>query len=233
MKKNFLKVLTVGVLAGGVMFSSAQALVQTGNNNYPLRLQSSVQLAKNDSLKDGTYTVGIQVLKEKDNDLSMAGQYIGQNIKLDVKNGVIYANVDITRLDWMKNINIFVDGSDVKYETSKKGSQAGTLRFKVPSTKAKIMFKMNVVPMGNARVAFRVVMQNDVKAVSGSATINNTSNNTSQKKSVDNKKDNKNSNTTDKKELPQTGLPITQAELPMLGGLTTIAGMLLLKKKNK
>ena len=96
---------------------------------------------------------------------------------------------------------------------------------------------MNVVPMGNARVSFRVVLQNDLKSVSGKATINDTSKDSTLKKS-DAKETSANSNKEvkkdkDGKELPQTGLPITQAELPLLGGLTSMAGLFLLKKKNK
>lgn len=231
MRKNLLKVLTVGILAGGVLFSSSQAFAETGNINQSIKLEASSKLAKNDSLKDGTYNVSIQVLKEKENDLSMAGQYIGQKITLEVKGGQIYAIVDITRLDWMKNINIFVNGTDTKYDKTMSGNQAGKLKFKLPSTDAKITFKMNVVPMGNARVAFRVVMQNDIKPVSGAATINNTSKKSDSKatSTTNNKGDKKNK---DGKELPQTGLPITQAELPLIGGLTSMAGVFLLKKKN-
>ncbi|EDS78308.1 putative npqtn cell wall surface anchor protein [Clostridium botulinum C str. Eklund] len=230
MKKNLLKVLTVGILAGGVVFSSSQAFAESGNVNQPIKLEASSMLAKNDSLKDGTYKVSIQVLKEKEKDLSMAGQYIGQQITLEVKGGQIYATVDITRLDWMKNINIFVNGTDTKYDKTMSGSQKGKLKFKIPSMDAKITFKMNVVPMGNARVAFRVVPQNDIKPVSGAATINDTSKKsdsraTSTTSNKETKKDK------DGKELPQTGLPITQAELPLLGGLTSMAGVFLLKKK--
>ncbi|OOB76361.1 cell surface protein [Clostridium haemolyticum] len=234
MRKNLLKVLTVGILAGGVLFSSSQAFAQTGNVNQSIKLESGSMLAKNDFLKDGTYKVSIQVFKEKGNDLSMAGQYIGQQITLQVKGGQIYAIVDISRLDWMKNINIFVNGADTKYDKSMNGSQKGNVKFKLPSMDAKITFKMNVVPMGNARVAFRVVPQNDIKPTSEASTINNTSNKESKKS--DSKETSATSNKEtkkDRKKLPQTGLPITQAELPLLGGLTSMAGLFLLKKKNK
>lgn len=221
MKKGFLSGLAAAALLGAIIIPSTNALAKNLDNISNIKIESTKLLAENDVLKDGKYTESIQVLKEKDNDLSMAGQYIGQKIDLDVKDGTIYGSVHITRLDWMKNIQIFIDNEEVSYDTKKENEEAGILTFKMPNPKTQMVFKMNVVPMGDVRVAFRVVPQNDIEAVG--------------KEKSERKSDTTNSNSKAKKEgeLPKTGFPITQGDLPALGAISGVLGLAFWKKKDK
>ncbi|RXM58560.1 NEAT domain-containing protein [Clostridium tetani] len=159
MKKNFLKVLIVSVLVGGIASVSTQVFAQnigTTNSNSP------IILAQNDKLKDGKYDVSVQILKENSEELSMAGQYVNKNASLKVENGQSYITLNFSKINWMKNIKISVNGAEVSYKTIPSGENA-TITFKVPNTKANIRVAMNVEPMGNVSVAFRVAIQNDIK----------------------------------------------------------------------
>ncbi len=82
---------------------------------------------------------------------------------------------------------------------------------------------MNVVPMDNADVAFRIVLNDDIKKISGESPKQ------SSKKNDDNNKSSKSSNA--EKELPQTGFPISNGSLLLMGGLSTLLGAGLLKKR--
>lgn len=159
MKRNFLKVLIVSVLVGGMASASTQVFAQnigTTNSNSP------IILAQNDKLKDGKYDVSVQILKENSEELSMAGQYISKNAFLKVENGQTYMTLNFSKINWMKNIKISVNGAEVSYKTIPSGENA-TITFKVPDIKANIKVRMNVEPMGNVGVAFRVAIQNDIK----------------------------------------------------------------------
>ncbi|QBD84759.1 LPXTG cell wall anchor domain-containing protein [Clostridium tetani] len=161
MKRNFLKVLIVSVLVGGMASASTQVFAQNiGVNNS----NSPIILAQNDKLKDGKYDVSVQILKENSEELSMAGQYISKNASLKVENGQTYMTLNFSKINWMKNIKISVNGAEVSYKTIPSGENA-TITFKVPDIKANIKVRMNVEPMGNVGVAFRVAIQNDIKGL--------------------------------------------------------------------
>ena len=95
------------------------------------------------------------------------------------------------------------------------------LKFAIPNKKANIKFRMNVVPMGDADVAFRVVLNDNITKISGGSSNKNTQKNNSTKAGKDNSE----------KELPQTGFPISGSNLLVMGGLSTVLGAGLLKKK--
>lgn len=225
MKKKVLSLLIIGTLATGISGVMTSNVFAAGNLDNASK--SMVLLAKNDSLQDGKYSVGIKILKEKSDDLSMAGQYIGQTAKINVENGKMYLSVDVTRIDWMKNISVFLNGSSVNYDLKKASdNKNATVKFQIPNTKPDIKFGMNVEPMGNARVAFRVVLNDNITKLAGSTVKNNNDNDNKATSSSLAKA------TKSKGELPKTGSPISQSSLLWLGGLTTVLGGVLLKKKN-
>ncbi len=66
----------------------------------------------------------------------------------------------------MKNITATVDGNEINppvetIEKNDKGEEKGKIRFEIGSLDSKIMLNMNVVPMGNAKVGFRIVPEKD------------------------------------------------------------------------
>lgn len=226
MKKKVLSLLIIGILATGISSVMTSNVFAAENSHNASK--SMVLLAKNDILQDGQYSVGTKILKEKSNDLSMAGQYIGQTAKITVENGKMYLSVDVTRIDWMKNISVFLNGSSVNYDLKKASdNKNATVKFQIPNTKPDIKFSMNVEPMGNARVAFRIIL-NDAITTLGNGDIKSDNKKSTGKKVISSSAQHIKVN----KELPKTGSPISQTNLLWVGGLTTILGGVLIKIKN-
>ncbi|WP_053955874.1 NEAT domain-containing protein [Inediibacterium massiliense] len=124
--------------------------------------------------------VEIEVLKEDSNEQSMAHAYIGKKAGFEVRDGKQYLTVYIKRSEWMKNIDITVDGKSVKYDrkvvkTSSKEGENITVEFEIPNLDAKIKFHMNVLPMGEARVAFRIVPKKDTMSEKAKSSMSNSS----------------------------------------------------------
>lgn len=223
MKKRLLSLLIISVLTIGITTNITNNVFALENPTKDMVLQ-----AQNNILQDGKYSVSINVLKEQSDEYSIAGQYIKQASNISVENGKIYLSVNITRIDWMKNISIFVNGSSVSYNLNKSSDKNAVIKFQIPNVNAKIKFGMNVVPMDNARVAFRVTLSDNIKPLVNSTQQN--ANNKSNVKEVNNASVSKDSKSND--ELPKTGSPICQSNLLLLGGITTIIGIILVKKKN-
>lgn len=225
MKNRFVKMLLIGtVLIGGSMYSTEVFAINTNdmakiNNDKVVML-----LAKNDSIEDGRYNVEVQILKEKSEELSMAGQYVDGNAVIDVEGGNMYLTIKISRNDWMEDIKVSVNDSEVKYETVQQDNEGkvATLRFEIPNKNANVKFKMNVVPMGNVDVTFRIALNDDIQKISNGNLNKDT------KKSGNAKGT---SSTNNEKELPETGYPTSGGSLLVMGGLSTILGVGLLKRR--
>ena len=87
---------------------------------------SAAELAK---LSDGVYKLTGEMVKTNKVDMSMSNSAINHNIKLVVKNGVPYVNMNFNSLTvtslkgYLKNLNYYASG----YEVSKTGEPSGTL----------------------------------------------------------------------------------------------------------
>ena len=227
MKNKFIKLTLAGAISTGILISSSSVLATDINNNHG-QVHSNkniVLLAQKDGLEDGKYSVSFQTLKEKGAELSMAGQYVDSNGVLEVQGGNMYFTFKVLRNDWMKNIKVLVDHASVQYEHASQDNEGkvAAIKFQIPNKKPNIKIRMNVVPMDNADVAFRIVLNDDIKKISGESPKE------SSKKDDDNNKSSKSSNA--EKELPQTGFPISNGSLLLMGGLSTLLGAGLLKKR--
>ncbi|KGM94681.1 hypothetical protein Z968_11245 [Clostridium novyi A str. 4552] len=109
--------------------------------------------------KAKTKLISVKVLKEKNNEPSMAAQYVNKTVKYTEKDGKKYFTVTLNRMDWMKNVSIEVGGKEVVAEKNVNG-EIGEFTFEVANENTEVTMKMNVVPMGNARVAFRLSKSN-------------------------------------------------------------------------
>ncbi|GAA0785895.1 hypothetical protein GCM10008909_15320 [Hathewaya limosa] len=107
--------------------------------------------------------IQVKALKENSNEPSMAGEYLEKIVKYTEKDGKKYFTVTLNRMDWMKNIAIEVGGKEVEAEKKINGN-IGEFTFEVESENTEVMMRMNVVPMGNARVAFRLAKEQDSQA---------------------------------------------------------------------
>ncbi|MBE5684776.1 MAG: FMN-binding protein [Ruminococcus sp.] len=87
---------------------------------------SAAELAK---LSDGVYKLTGEMVKVNKVDMSMSNNAINHNIKLVVKNGVPYVNMNFNSLTitslkgYLKDLNYYASG----YEVSKTGEPSGTL----------------------------------------------------------------------------------------------------------
>ncbi|KGM97620.1 hypothetical protein Z956_01240 [Clostridium botulinum D str. CCUG 7971] len=108
--------------------------------------------------------IKIKAVKLNNNEPSMAGTYIGNEIKYTKKDGKTYCEFKILASDWMNNIKVQVDNNEVKYELEDIGDtevlgvkHKGTIiKFQVPKVNPSIKLNMFVVPM-KSEVGFRIV----------------------------------------------------------------------------
>ncbi|WP_202976467.1 NEAT domain-containing protein, partial [Anaerophilus nitritogenes] len=120
--------------------------------------------------EDGLYKIKIKTLKENDNSESMAITFLSEEAIYEVKNGKRYIKFVLIRSDWMKDKEVFVDGKKVNYDLSTikeydgkneegKDKIDSMIKFEIPSLDSKIECKMTIIPIGNIRVAFRLIPQ--------------------------------------------------------------------------
>ena len=222
---------------------------KTSNETKP----SEKVTTKSNKDKDGLYEVNIKALKENNNEPSMAGTYVGDKIKVQMKNGKKYAIVTFNRSDWMKNMDVLVNNKSQKYDvvnvkTNTAGEKTSTIKFEIPNLDSEIKFKMNVEPMGNARVTFRVLMQkNSLKFLEGTEYdpskaeeyLNNLANESKENKNSKGNLHNSNDNNNHiqygvpEKKLPKTGLPFGGGLVASIGGVLSGLGITLMKKNKK
>ncbi|WP_045517441.1 NEAT domain-containing protein, partial [Clostridium sporogenes] len=128
-------------------------------------VKAAVQNVNKNKEKSGLYEVTVKTLKENNDETSMAGGYL-ERVNYEIRDGKKYFILTLNRTDWMKNITATVDGNEINLpvetiEKNDKGEQKGKIRFEIGSLDSKIMLNMNVVPMGNAKVGFRIVPEKD------------------------------------------------------------------------
>ncbi|RXI43468.1 hypothetical protein DP130_13995, partial [Clostridium tetani] len=106
--------------------------------------------------------INVVVLKEDSNEPSMAGQYINKNVVYTEKDGKKYFTLTVNKIDWMKDIKVSVDGQSVAYDQKQSGENAD-LTFEVNGENSEVLLNMNIVPIGNTKVGFRIVNSNSIK----------------------------------------------------------------------
>ncbi|WP_142415560.1 NEAT domain-containing protein [Hathewaya massiliensis] len=157
---NEYRIIKSVISAGGferLIFSDiANAVAKKGENTKPEQKPEDKK-----EFKNGVYSLNAKILKENSDDPSMAAQYI-KDINCEIENGNKYITVSLNRIDWMKDLKVTVDGKEITPQITdriknKNGEEQGKIRFQIGSLNSKIMLHMNVVPMGNSTVAFRLV----------------------------------------------------------------------------
>ncbi|MCW6093604.1 NEAT domain-containing protein [Clostridium sporogenes] len=197
--------------------------------------------------KDGLYSLKAKILKENSDDPSMSAQYV-KDINYEVKDAKKYLIVTLNRTDWMKNITATVDGKEITPTVIEKiknnnGEEISRIKFPINSLDSKIKLTMNVVPMDNSRVSFRIVPdKNSLKSIKE---YNNIASEKDESNSENFKKEDKlvkiNSLADGGKEegkatgkvLPKTGSPINSGLLGSLGVIISGLGLGLKKKGKK
>ncbi|SHE98524.1 NEAT domain-containing protein [Clostridium fallax] len=209
---------------------------------------------KENKEKDGLYEISMKTLKENSDEPSMAGAYLGDKAKVEMKNGKKYVILTLNRSDWMDNIEALVNGKKANYDVLNvkslpNGEKTSTIRFEVPDLTSPITLKMNVKPMGNERVAFRVLLNKDslkylkntnydpkeaeeyldklAEDTKDKVKETNSTKESSNKNNIDSKKISK------EKKLPKTGVSIGGGIMATIGSIVSALGLALMKNKKR
>ncbi|RXI54049.1 hypothetical protein DP124_04705 [Clostridium tetani] len=131
--------------------------------------------------QNGVYRVDVKILRDKDNTPSMAGQYVKDVVDYEINDNKKYIVVTIDKSNWLKNIDVEVDGGSVKYNiideiTNSDGEKTSKIKFEVKDLDSKIKFSMNVEPMGNAKVSFRIAPDKNSMKFTGKSSTSKTKN---------------------------------------------------------
>ncbi|MCT4606134.1 MAG: NEAT domain-containing protein [Marinisporobacter sp.] len=198
-------VLVAGCLVAAPLSTSAQGTKAIEPlKKEVVQAEKIIVKGEQEPLKVGKYKVTVYALKKYVDEMSMAGQYMNSTGILEVvkdekdKNKTKeYLSINLIRTDWMENRKVMIDGKEVEHtstllKTYEEKNEVGknktdhTLRFEIPTVDAKISLGMNVIPMGNAAVEFRLDLQDDItklveKEVNNKAVINKETKETSKK----------------------------------------------------
>ena len=213
--------------------------IEKGGNNSTNESKYKVENLINKKVESNhkLYDISFKALKENSDEPSMAGEYI-KKVNYEEKDGKKYLIVDLDRIDWMKNIKVIVDGKEstpviTDIVKNSKGEESGRITFEIGSLDSQVMLTMNVVPMGNAKVRYRLVVDkntlkeiplSELKSKVSSGDIRKTSNTSNNTAKI-------NSKVLSKKKLPQTGCPVDTVKMSVIGGILASLGFILRRKK--
>ncbi|MCT4621213.1 MAG: NEAT domain-containing protein [Marinisporobacter sp.] len=174
-------ILVAGCLVAAPLSASAQVVKATEPvKKEVVQAEKTIVKGEQEPLKVGKYKVTVYALKKYVDEMSMAGQYMNSTGTLEVvkdekdKNKTKeYLSIHLKRTDWMENRKVMIDGKEIEHtskliKTYEEKNEVGKnktehiLRFEIPTVDAKISLGMNVIPMGNAAVEFRLDLQDDI-----------------------------------------------------------------------
>lgn len=182
---------------------------------------------------NGMYEFSLTCMKDKQDELSMAGTYVEPKGTLTKDEKGNHVSVKFMRSDWMKKIQIEIDGKDVPHEEEPGEGTEFFVKFDVPNGEPKIRVKLYVVPM-NADVAFRIVPNYDYKKISDDTSSQNqnpqsTSENQESSQSTNSNEENKTLTESNKPKLPQTGSNINLLNILSVSGV--LIGIAIITRK--
>lgn len=115
--------------------------------------------------KGKLYTIQNTVSHESETGKQMARKYLNSTSKVEEVDGKYYVTLTFTGSDFMKNHEIYVNGSKVSHTVAAKSGDSISLRFRVSSLSDTIKVGMYVVPMSR-NIDFTVkLLQNTLKFV--------------------------------------------------------------------
>ena len=125
----------------------------------------SIKTIESSKQNNKLYDIKVKILKENEDVQSMAANYI-KKVSYEIKDGKHYIIAKLNRSDWMSGIKAKVDGKEISPEILNKeknsnGEETSNIKFEVKDLSSKIVLGMNVEPMGNARVSFRIVSEEE------------------------------------------------------------------------
>ncbi|QZY55874.1 NEAT domain-containing protein [Crassaminicella profunda] len=188
MKNKLLVGMSSILVAGCLVATPLSASAQVVKASEPVKKEVTkaekvIVKGEQEPLKVGKYKVTVYALKKYVDEMSMAGQYMDAIAIIEVvkdeknkKKNKEYLSINLRRSDWMENRKVMIDGKEVEHtstllKTYEEKNEVGknktdhTIRFEIPKVDAKISLGMDVIPMGNASVEFRLDLQDDITKV--------------------------------------------------------------------
>ncbi|MCT4619326.1 MAG: NEAT domain-containing protein [Marinisporobacter sp.] len=119
-----------------------------------------------EEIGNGFYEADIKILKENEDQASIAEPYFLKKADVEVKDDKNYVRLFVKNEEDIKDLKIEVDGNHVKYETKMvkeydNGKKASMIKFEIPKLDATIKLKAKIVPEDNKEVTFRVLLDKD------------------------------------------------------------------------
>ncbi|MCT4621212.1 MAG: NEAT domain-containing protein [Marinisporobacter sp.] len=115
---------------------------------------------------NGFYEADIKILKENEDEASIAESYFLKKADVEVKDDKNYVRLFIKNKEDIKDLTVEVDGNNVECETKivkeyDNGKKANMVKFEIPKLDATIKLKAKIVPEDNKEVTFRVSLDRD------------------------------------------------------------------------
>lgn len=179
-----------------------------GNNNSSSNNSNSSSndiVVENNTIKGKLYTIKNEIISDSATGKQMARKYTSATTKIEEINGKMYATLTFTGVDLMSNHKIYVNGRLVNHSVTASSSSSKSIRFVIPNLNADIKVQAYIIPM-NATVTYGVKLLEDTLTFVKDFTAENGS-------------------------LPQTGSAFGSEMLLGLGGLLTLSGTLLRRKR--
>ena len=158
-----------------------------------------------ETVKGKLYTIQNQIVSDSETGKTMARKYLNSTTKIEEVDGKMYATLTFTGVDLMSNHKIYVNGSLVNYTVTSSTLSSKSIRFAIPNVNADIKVQVYVVPMGST-VTFGVKLLADTLTFVKEFDAENGT-------------------------LPQTGSVVNSQTMVAAGGLLTMAGALLRRKR--
>ena len=174
-----------------------------GSNNSSNSSNDTV--VENTTVKGKLYTIKNEIISDSATGKQMARKYTNSTTKIEEIDGKMYATLTFTGVDLMSNHKIYVNGKLVNYTVTASSSSSKSIRFAIPNVNADIKVEAFIIPM-NSTVTYGVKLLEDTLTFVKDFEVENG-------------------------KLPQTGSAFGSEMLLGFGGLLTVSGALLRRKR--
>ena len=124
-----------------------------------------IVIAWGQTVDQGIYTITNNVMHDNPVGQGMARSYTEEQSDIEVNDSGIFLSLSFNNTQYMGELSISVDGSEVQYETISKENNIKTLKFKINSVNSEIKVGLYVFPM-DTNVEYTVTLNpNSLKLI--------------------------------------------------------------------
>ena len=161
-------------------------------------------VVENTVVKGKRYSIKNEVTAKSATSKKMGRNFLNETSRIEEVNGKTYAVLTFTRLDMMNNHRIYVDGNKVSHQVVSKTNDSVTIKFLIPCLNSDLIVVVYVVPMAFDSEFNVKLLENTKGAVEEFETSSS---------------------------LPQTGSLLNTEAMIGLGGIVSVSGALLNRRK--